>query len=97
MDSEKLSAPPGFRFSLVLFCPLVVPYESRSWQVSRWWFSLRFLACSGFSVGRHGVAEAAATSLTSSGLCMLGSASAGAAGGSVSLELQTQGSQSRGE
>nr|CAI9707878.1 unnamed protein product [Rangifer tarandus platyrhynchus] len=35
-------------------------------------------------------------SLTSSGLCMLGGASAGAAGGSVSLELQTQWSQSRG-
>ncbi|CAI9171688.1 unnamed protein product [Rangifer tarandus platyrhynchus] len=34
-------------------------------------------------------------SLTSSGLCMLGGASAGAAGGSVSLELQTQWSQSR--
>ena len=29
-DWEKPSAPPGFRFSLVLFCPLAVPCESGS-------------------------------------------------------------------
>lgn len=46
---------------------------------------------------QRGVAEAAAMSLTSSSLCMFGSANAGVVGGQFSLELQTQGSQSRGK
>lgn len=108
VPGEKSSLGPahglGEAFSsagVSLFFSPVLPSGSSPWvwilQVSRWWFSFRVLACSGFSVGRRGVAEAAAMSLTSSGLCMLGGASAGAAGGSVSLELQTQWSQSRGK
>lgn len=54
MDSEKLSAPPGFRFSLVLFCPLVVPYESGSCRFRMGGFPFAFWPALGFLLDGSG-------------------------------------------
>ena len=98
LERSLLSGPRGLgeAFSsaqVSLFLGPVLPSGSSLWawisQVSRWWFSFRVLACSGFSVGRSAVAEAAAASLSASGRCTLGGASAAAAG-AVFLELHTQ-------